>query len=51
MALVRERNTGSVVNVPDDKVDQIVALGYYERVASGSKTTAKKAAASKPPSK
>jgi hypothetical protein len=32
MALVRERNTGSVVNVPDEKVDQVVGLGYYERV-------------------
>jgi hypothetical protein len=37
MARIRERNTGSVVNVPDEKVEQIVGLGYYERVDEGRK--------------
>jgi hypothetical protein len=31
MARLRERQTGAVVNVPDEKVDQVLALGYYER--------------------
>lgn len=44
MALVRERNTGSTVNVPDEKVDQVVSLGYYERV---DEPKAKKAAPKK----
>lgn len=44
MALVRERNTGSTVNVPDDKVEQVVALGYYERVDAPKKAPAKAAA-------
>ena len=46
MAQLRERQTGSVVNVPDEKVAQVVALGYYEPVKS-EKTPAKKAASSK----
>jgi hypothetical protein len=45
MAQVRERNTGSIVNVPDEKVDQVLALGYYELVKDSkpAKSTAKKA--------
>ena len=48
MARLRERNTGSVVNVPDEKVDQVLATGYYE-LAKGetAKTTAKKTSSSK----
>ena len=44
MARIRERNTGSVVNVPDEKVAQVVALGYYEPV-KGDSAPAKKAPA------
>lgn len=50
MALVRERHTGSVVNVPDEKVAQVTGLGYYELVDE-KKPAAKKAAASSKPSK
>ena len=46
MAQLRERQTGSVVSVPDEKVAQVVALGYYEPVKS-EKAPAKKAASSK----
>jgi hypothetical protein len=34
MVQLRERNTGSVVNVPEEKVGNVLALGYYERVES-----------------
>jgi hypothetical protein len=47
MAQVRERNTGSIVEVPDEKVAQVVALGYYEPVKDDSKSTAKKASSRK----
>jgi hypothetical protein len=43
-----ERNTGSVVNVPEEKVANVLALGYYERKQGDDKTAAKKAAAKKP---
>ena len=46
MARLRERNTGSVVNVADEQVDAVLALGYYERVDE-QKPAAKKAASSK----
>lgn len=45
MAVLKERRTGSVVNVPDEKVAQVLAVGYYE-VVSG-KTATKKTAVSK----
>jgi hypothetical protein len=43
MARLRERNTGSTVNVPDDQVDLVLGLGYYER-ADEPRQPAKKAA-------
>lgn len=45
MPRLRERNTGSVVNVPDAQVGAVLALGYYELVDEPSK--AKKAAPKK----
>lgn len=53
MGLLRERNTGSTVNVPDEDEAAILALGYYERVKGGasSSTTATKKAAAKKSSK
>lgn len=48
MPRLRERNTGSVVNVPEEKVAQVLALGYYERETAA---PAKKAAAKKAPAK
>ena len=48
MGKLRERNTGSVVNVPDEDEAAVLALGYYERVDSSS---SKKAAAKKPTAK
>lgn len=47
MAQLRERQTGSLVNVPEEKVAQVLALGHYERVDEPKKTAAKKAAAKK----
>ena len=46
MGRLRERNTGSVVNVPDEDEAAVLALGYYEPVKE-SKTATKKAAAKK----
>ena len=40
MARLKERNTGSVVNVPDEDEAAVLALGYYER-ADGKKAPAK----------
>jgi hypothetical protein len=46
MGQLRERNTGSVVNVPDEDEAAVLALGYYEQVKdkkeSAKKSTAKK---------
>jgi len=47
MARLRERQTGSVVNVPDEKVAQVLALGHYDLQDEGSKAGTKKAAAKK----
>jgi hypothetical protein len=48
MPILRERNTGSTVNVPEEKVANVLALGYYERIDEApSKTPAKKASPSK----
>lgn len=45
MGQLRERNTGSVVSVPDEDEAAVLALGYYEQVKD--KAPAKKAAAKK----
>lgn len=45
MGRLRERNTGSVVNVPDEDEAEVLALGYYERVDEPKKTAAKKTTA------
>lgn len=45
MARLRERQTGAVVNVPDEKVDQVLALGYYERVDGSAKKAPSKSTA------
>ena len=50
MGQLRERNTGSVVNVPDEDEAAVLALGYYEQVKAGG-STAKKAATKKSSSK
>jgi hypothetical protein len=49
MARLRQRDTGSVIVVPDDKADAMSRMGDYELVqdSSGSKTATKKAAAKK----
>jgi hypothetical protein len=47
MARLKERQTGAVVNVPDEKVDQVLALGYNEPVDGPKKQAAKKAPAKK----
>jgi hypothetical protein len=39
-----ERNTGSVVNVPEEKVANVLALGYYEREKGDQKAPAKASA-------
>ena len=31
MGRLRERNTGSIVNVPDEDEAAVLALGYYEQ--------------------
>lgn len=38
MARLRERQTGAVVNVPDEKVAQVTALGHYELIDKPSKS-------------
>lgn len=45
MGQLRERNTGSVVNVPDGDEAAVLALGYYEPIKD--KAPAKKSAAKK----
>lgn len=50
MARFRQRDTGSVVNVPDEKVDAWSRMGDYELMkddSSSSKTATKKAAPKK----
>lgn len=42
MALLKQRDTGSTLNVPDEDVDAILALGNYELVKPAKKTAAKK---------
>jgi hypothetical protein len=44
MGKLRERNTGSIVNVPDEDEAGVLALGYYEKA---DKTAEKKSAAKK----
>lgn len=46
MARLRHIQTGSIVNVPDEKAERAAATGYFEPVDSG-KQPAKKAAAKK----
>jgi hypothetical protein len=41
MAQVRQRDTGSVMNVPDEKVAQVLATGNYELVKPAKKTAKK----------
>lgn len=43
MARLRERQTGAVVNVPDEKVDAVRALGYYEPIDDAPKAAKKTA--------
>lgn len=52
MARLKERNTGSVVNVPDEDEAAVLALGYYERAEGGKRPAdARKAPAKKAASK
>jgi hypothetical protein len=47
MARLKQRDTGSIVNVPDEDEEAVLATGYYERAdkkASSAKAPAKKAA-------
>jgi hypothetical protein len=48
MARLRQRDTGSVVNVPDEDAAGVLAFGYYERA---DEVGAKKAPAKKAPAK
>ena len=45
MGRLRQRDTGSVINVPDEDEAAVLALGYYEK--ADSKAAAKKTAAKK----
>ena len=47
MPRMKHRETGSVVNVPDEKVSTLYAMGYDVEKSDSSKTTAKKASSSK----
>lgn len=47
MARLKERNTGSLVNVPDEDAAAVLALGYYEpadKKATPAKSTTSKVA-------
>lgn len=46
MARFKQKQTGSVINVPDEKVAQVLAQGLYEQV-DAKKQPAKKSAAAK----
>lgn len=47
MGKLRERNTGSIVNVPDEDEAGVLALGYFEKAEKSSSKTADKSAAKK----